>query len=50
MLKAETLQRLGHDEKALVPADNESQTSSVYSSQLSLENKPRTIEYLNKGR
>ena len=35
VLKAETLQRLGHDEKALVPADTESQASSVVSSQIS---------------
>lgn len=50
MLKAETLQRLGHDEKALVPADNQSQASSVMSSQKSESNRPKTIEYLNKGR
>ena len=50
MLKAETLQRLGHDEKALVPADNESQMSSVLSSHASEAARPKTIEYLNKGR
>ena len=49
VLKTETLARLGHDERALVPVDNESQGSSVYSSQMSIQ-KPKTIEYLNKGR
>ena len=50
VLKAETLQRLGHDEKALVPADASSQATSVYSSQASMADRPKTIEYLNKGR
>lgn len=50
VLKAETLQRLGHDEKALVPADTESQGSSVLSSHKSETSKPKSIEYLNKGR
>ncbi len=50
MLKAETLQRLGHDEKALVPADNESQASSIMDSQMSQTGKPKAIEYLSKDR
>ena len=50
MLKAETLQRLGHDEKALVPADTESQASSVVSSQISQAGRPKAIEYLSKDR
>ena len=50
VLKAETLARLGHDEKALVPADSESQLSSALSSAQSDAGKPKSIEYLNKGR
>ena len=50
VLKNETLARLGHDERALVPVDDQSQASSVYSSQRSELQRPKTIEYLNKGR
>lgn len=53
VLKAETLDRLGHDENALVPVsqspERQSVASSVYSSQLSQGRKPKAIEYLNKG-
>jgi len=50
VLKAETLQRLGHDEKALVAMDTDSQASSVMTSHQSEIGRPKTIEYLNKGR
>ena len=48
VLKTEALARLGHDEKALVPVDEQSQRSSFYEqSELA---RPKAIEYLNKGR
>lgn len=47
-MKTEALARLGHDEKALVPIDEQSQRSSFYEpSELA---RPKAIEYLNKGR
>lgn len=54
MLKAETLNRIGHDEMALMPAADEEDSKqdlsySVYSSQRSESAKPKAIEYLNKG-
>ena len=48
MLKTENLARLGHDERGLVPIDEQSNAS--YMSSAVSEAKPRSIEYLNKGK
>ena len=62
IIKGETLNRLGHDEKALLPAEMSSRSinSSVISSSRRLQDdnesalselaRPKAIEYLNKGR
>ena len=50
ILKHETLANLGYEERARVPVDEQSQVSSVRSSQRSTIQKPKAIEYLNKGR
>jgi len=49
MLKHETLARLGHDERSLVPIDETTSQGSMTSSLVEIK-KPRAIEYLNKGR
>ena len=46
----ETLQRLGHEENVIVSVDGTSDAISAVSSRQSVVVKPRTIEYLNKGR
>lgn len=48
MLKHETLAKLGFEEKGLVQADNVS-VSSKSSGQLAMEQRPKAIEYLQKG-
>ena len=55
MIKGEAIGRLGHDEKALMPVDDEDESKldmscSAYSSQRSESARPKAIEYLNKGR
>ena len=51
VLKHETIARLGYDEKALVPVDHQSDTSSVKSqNNVSVMQRPKAIEYLKKGK
>jgi len=56
-MKQETLQRLGHDEKALLPVDENVEQASETSSQLALlggggvvARKASNTDYLKKGR